>query len=295
MRTVVSVARETVELVHKDNIKQFLFAVVDHPLELGTIGCFGRHNSRTSRKPNTYLIDRYGLGNGWRFGFSSIEKDGLRTTLHCADGSTYVVTSWTGIQANFVSYDLGDKILQESNKNNFNNGDFDAHYTLTYADGKCEYFSSTGKLIGIQDRFGNTITLRYNEYIGVITITDTLNREVIISQKEWADKTGHTVTVALPDGKKLTYEVTNYDSGSALSAYTDAVGNTTHYSYAANSADFNVLERKTEDGDTNIYLTLTTITHPTKAQTKYTYEKSKRNLGTDGQMEVTNYKKSRGK
>lgn len=43
---------------------------------------------------------------------------------------------------------------------------------------------------------------------------------------------------------------------------------------------------KSISGSTNTYVNLTTITHPTQAQTRYTYEVDKSNLGEDGLTEV---------
>ena len=80
------------------------------------------------------------------------------------------------------------------------------------------------------------------------------------------------MTAALPDGITLCYQVDHLGSdrnAKALAAYTDAAGCTTHYSYTVAKAGFDVLE-KTVFAAYNKFLNLTTITHPTQAQSVYT-------------------------
>lgn len=74
-------------------------------------------------------------------------------------------------------------------------------------------------------------------------------------------------------------------AGSFLACYQDAAGNKTHYSYEKSSTNFSI---KTDEAGIcrNTYLNLATITHPTNAQSIYTYEKATRNLGKQGFMEV---------
>ena len=237
----------------------------------------------SSTKPNSYLNKLYGLGQGWSFQFSSIEDVSGTKYLHLSNGSTYEV-NFSGFGSHLKDYPLTDMVL-DNNCTAFQNGSVTSKYRLRYQDGKCEYFSSDGKLIGIQDRFGNSIKFVHSTSNGYpkITITDTLNRTVVISGQSSAN--GHTMTVALPENITLTYRITHEGNLWALASSEDTVGRKTHYSYSKQVATFDSVS-KVIGTTQNVYLNLTTITHPTNAQSVYTYEKAKRNLGKDGLMEV---------
>lgn len=78
----------------------------------------------------------------------------------------------------------------------FQIGEKTSYYRLSYQDGKKEYFDSSGRLMGIQNRFGNTISFSYDPQRGSI-ITDSLGRTILVSG-EYSDS-GHTIfTLILP-------------------------------------------------------------------------------------------------
>ena len=244
---------------------------------------FSYTESTSTTKPNTYFTGLYGLGHGWSLQFSSIETVKSKKYLHLSDGSSYEV-SFSGSGSHLKDYPLTDMVL-DNNCQEFSNGSASSEYRLSFQDGRREYFSSDGKLIGIQNRYGDQITLVHSVQNGYphIVITDTLGREVVISGQSSAE--GHTMTVSLPDGGSLCYEVTHDGDARALASYTDAVGSTTHFSYTKQSAGFSVTSKYTNAASTT-YLNLTTVTHPTNAQSVYTYETAKRNLGSSGLMQV---------
>ena len=245
------------------------------------------YDANSITKPNNYFQKLYGLGCGWNLTFSSIETVDGKKYLHLSTGKVYEINTQfdaSNPQLTLKDYPLADLKLTETGVH-FSNGSESAKYCLTYQDGKREYFNADGKLIGIQDRYENTITLVHTRKNGYphIAITDTLGRETVISGM--STETGHSMTIQLPDGKTLTYELLEQNNSCVLASYLDVVGNKTSYSYTKSSASFNVMTGEASEGR-NTYLNLTTVTHPTNAQSIYTYEKTKRNLGEKGTMEV---------
>lgn len=111
----------------------------------------------SSTKYNNYLNGLYGLGHGWSFRFSSIENDANKQYLHTEDGSTYEI-DFSASGSHLKDYSLLDMVL-DNDYTAFYNDAVSSKYRLRYQNGKCEYFSDDGKLIGIQDRYGNTIKL----------------------------------------------------------------------------------------------------------------------------------------
>lgn len=141
---------------------------------------------------NNYSLNQYGLGQGWRLGFSGIETytSGLygniqdpMTTKQClitSDGRKYQIKFTSDDDdSNLVDYKLNDMRL-ENTGNNYTG----ASYTLFHKDGKKEYFDANGRNIAIVDRYGNAITLGYtvsNNVVLAINITDSVGNNVIYS------------------------------------------------------------------------------------------------------------------
>jgi RHS repeat-associated protein len=145
----------------------------------------------------SYSVDEYGLGNGWRLGFSAIESYQAGyidnpvngKMLITADGRRYEISGSIGTdtsaqKSNLVDYDLLDMRIFKSG-----NGYTNAVYSLFHKDGKIEYFNAEGRNIAVVDRFGNAITLAYTykdttkKVVTRIDITDTLGN-VIVYQKQ---------------------------------------------------------------------------------------------------------------
>ena len=134
-----------------------------------------------------YTVNEFGLGHGWRLGFSAIENyfsgfnNPIKQRLITSDGRKYNIffTSTVG-DSNLEEYTLTDIRLE-----NTGNGYPGAAYTLFHSDGKKEYFDAKGRNIAIVDRFGNEITLEYTfadtnqRIVSQIRIVDTLNNIVI--------------------------------------------------------------------------------------------------------------------
>lgn len=235
---------------------------------------------------NTYLNDLYGLGTGWSFMFSSIDASDVNNkVLYLADGREFEIsiTSAAG-DSNLKNYTLSDLRLEQES-GGYSNGVVSSYYTLYYKDGEKEYFSSDGKLIGIRDRYGNTIKFVNDTLNGLprITITDTLGRVTTISSSAVISG-ARTVTVALPNSVNLKYTVSTITSPitySSLTAYADPMGVSTNYTYTVSAAGFDAYSKGTSAA-TIYYMNLTRIQHPTGASSEFTYEPVQQNLGFDG-------------
>ncbi|WCT56191.1 hypothetical protein PQ456_01290 [Paenibacillus kyungheensis] len=139
----------------------------------------------------SFSYARNDLGMGWSFQFPSIEGADIngnssRMVYHSSNGASYV--------AHFMSNSYVD-IKAESGthlrfvldpERAFTNGQYKSYYYVEHIDGKKEYFSAEGMLIGETDRYGNTIKYNYQSrtvngdspgYV-LSSITDTLGRKV---------------------------------------------------------------------------------------------------------------------
>ena len=126
---------------------------------------------------STYLLDRYNLGMGWGFSFPSVQieteyipqeivdtyyyEEESELYYHSGNGEVYQVqfTSDT-TDSNLKGYYNKD-IQFNRNDNAYSNGQVTSYYSLTLADKTKQYFAEDGRLIGIVDRFGNTIKFEH--------------------------------------------------------------------------------------------------------------------------------------
>ena len=243
----------------------------------------GPHYYATT-EPNTYLTNLYGLGHGWGFRFSYISTGGVYPgRLHLADGRSYEL-DFSDHASHLKNYPRRD-LLIEYDYAGYRKDGKGAKYRLSYQDGKREYFDSYGRLVEIQNRYGDSIRFSYGTRSEnhSITITDSLGRQILITRTD--SETGHIVTVALPDDVTLQYEVLDDGDAMALASYIDPVGNMIRYSYTKEAAGFDGFKKSTK-ANSYTCLNLTTITHPTQAQSVYSYAKVKRNFGKLGLMEA---------
>lgn len=140
-------------------------------------------------KKYNYLISRYDLGLGWSFQFPSVQLADGYIYYHDGQGAVYRV-DFNGSDSlsnytHLVGYQ-GKDIQFIQDNGTFSNSLTSSAYYLQYSDKKREYFASDGRLLGIVDRFGNTIKFEHIDrltYDGqtnkvISTITDSLGRVV---------------------------------------------------------------------------------------------------------------------
>ena len=158
----------------------------------------------SNEKTSSFYEDRYNLGIGMRFSFPMLEvrenKDGTNNIfLHAESGDVYRIKHpvlLDGIETYLPEgQTILDVMIRESNE--FSNGQSDgtSKYVMLKKDGKKTYFAADGRVLGIVDRYGNTITFKYDTLTYSIdgtsitkrlisSIVDTVGREVKIEYKE---------------------------------------------------------------------------------------------------------------
>lgn len=134
---------------------------------------------------STYLLDRYNLGMGWGFSFPSVQieteyipqevvdtyyyDEETELYYHSGNGEVYkVVFTSDTTDSNLEGYYKKD-IQFNKNDKGYSNGQVTSYYSMTLADKTKQYFAEDGRLIGIVDRFGNTIKFEH-------TLSDITNR-----------------------------------------------------------------------------------------------------------------------
>ncbi|SDW76863.1 RHS repeat-associated core domain-containing protein [Paenibacillus sp. CF384] len=187
-------------------------------------------------KKFNYLNSRYDLGVGWSFQFPSIQvADGGYLYYHRGDGAVYRIDFEASDAVAGVTHLLGyegkNLRLNQDTQGLFNNGQAQSAYYLEYANKKREYFATDGRLLGIVDRYGNTITFQHvdrQEYDGqtykvISSITDSVGRVVSFTYDSKLQMTGTfdgeniTVTVKDPSGNQI--ETVVYTKWRASSTY----------------------------------------------------------------------------
>jgi YD repeat-containing protein len=196
---------------------------------------------------------RYNLGCGWRFSFPTIENrqnsDGSTYKyLHTESGDIYRMIGPTLVN-NINTYTLENhpvkdiEIKENSTFSSYGTNVSGARYTMTSKyvitekNGKKTYFDPDGRILGIVDRYNNTIRFEYINFVynlseGAITkvliskIIDTVGREVSVEYKENPNFTvkdydpntntasgdleyNFQVIISLPNGKKIVYDKGN--------------------------------------------------------------------------------------
>ncbi len=237
---------------------------------------------------STYNEHHNGLGSGWELGFSSLEIDGSDKYLHLSNGEIYKVniTSTVG-DSNLDKYLLSD-IRFENDSGSYSNRVKTSQYALIHKDGLKEYFADDGRLLGLQDRFGNSIKFEHSmidEFPVITRITDTVGRTVEIAYQ--TTENGKEVTVTAPDASVIRYilePIPGCTGEYRLSKKIDSLNRETDFSYDVDSCQFTFFAKEGRDTE-NKYANLTEIHYPSGAYSKYTYEKTVGNMGNQGSTE----------
>ncbi|CAG7658638.1 RHS repeat-associated core domain-containing protein [Paenibacillus allorhizosphaerae] len=158
---------------------------------------------KSDPKTSSFYEDRYNMGIGMRFSFPSIEvrknDDGTsHNFLHTDSGDVYRLQN-AMVDGKSVylleGQTIKDVIVKETTE--YSNGQTDgtSKLVMTGKDGKKTYFAEDGRLLGIVDRYGNTIKFEYSTLTYTIdgqdiskrllsSITDTIGRVITIEYKE---------------------------------------------------------------------------------------------------------------
>ena len=151
----------------------------------------------------SFYEDRYDIGIGMRFSFPAIEvrKNSDNSSylfLHTESGDVYRLRAYLQDDKTIYLPDgqtVKDVTVEESNAYTNGQSDGTSKYVMSGKDGKKTYFSEDGRVLGIVDRYGNTIKFEYvtqNYTIDgtartkklISRITDTVGRVITIDYNE---------------------------------------------------------------------------------------------------------------
>jgi len=184
---------------------------------------------------SSFYEDRYNIGIGMRFSFPQMEirknDDGTNHKfLHTESGDIYrLKEEEKDAQKVYLpeGQTIKDVVVRENS--GFHNGQSDgtSKYVMDGKDGKQTFFAEDGRLIGIRDRYGNTITFEYTELSYTVDgqtikkklmsrIIDTIGRVVRLEYKEDATFRVGPITnenYSAADSWKASQNPNNTDSG----------------------------------------------------------------------------------
>lgn len=152
------------------------------------------------------------LGRGWTFGFEgTVIYKGNSVEVSLPNGSSHVFNLKDG------------KYVGEGTRSSYIKNINEVDILTTEDQYKYGFDSSTHKMIYMEDKHGNRITLSYSNN-RLVTITDTVGRKYSLTYNE----KNLLSDVTDPAGRKVTYQ---YDSNNLLSKVTDPQGGTLTYEY----------------------------------------------------------------
>ncbi|MFC3800977.1 RHS repeat domain-containing protein [Cohnella sp. GCM10012308] len=263
-----------------------------------------------TRKKN-YLISRYDLGVGWSFRFPSVQiEEGGYKYYHDGEGGVYQVDYQLTGDAELYTHLKGyqGKDVQFLSGGSFSNGAETSAYYLEYASKKREYFAADGKLLGIVDRYGNTIKFQYTTrtlYDGqphalIASIEDTIGRKVIFSYENTLQTTGtfngEKITLTVKDASNADVQEISYLKGRSddtrgsmpdghspmLTQFKNQEGQITSFeNQFMNGLLFNYNSKSLSGAINNYFILLSKIIFP-NSQTTYNYDVATHNLGEWG-------------
>ncbi|MEK3795064.1 restriction endonuclease fold toxin [Paenibacillus sp. FSL R7-0204] len=187
-------------------------------------------------KTSSFYEDRYNLGMGMRFSFPNIEvkvnSDGSsHKFLHTDSGDVYRLKP-ANLDGAYVFLPEGqtvkDVVVRETAAYQNGQADGTSKYVMTGKDGKNTYFAEDGRILGIVDRYGNTINFQYESlsyYMDghsinkklISKITDSVGRDTTIEYKEDFNYTVGPISIDSPVNANNYYNASqspnNTDSG----------------------------------------------------------------------------------
>lgn len=282
------------------------------------------YNNSGDLKKYNYLTSRYDLGQGWSFQFPSVQHaDGGYMYYHTGDGTIYRVDfSSTGTSDSYthlIGYQGKDiQFIKETGAGAFSNGQTTSQYYLEYTSKKREYFAADGRLLGIVDRYGNTITFSHKDrttYDGKVnkmisSITDTIGRKVVFEYETTLQNDtgaifpGEKIIVTVQDLAGAYVQSVSYDKRRySLSLNGEPDGYAPYLKYITNqngeesqdflyeskSGRFSYFSKSYDKGRSSFYL-LTTV-NGKRAISQFEFELVTRNFGSSGICEDFRYTK----
>lgn len=282
-------------------------------------GYMRHYNSSGGSKKYNYLISRYDLGQGWSFRFPSVQLTDGYTYYHTGEGAIYRVDfTATGASESFthlLGYQGKDIQFSIDTQESFNNGQATSSFYLEYDSKKREYFAADGRLLGIVDRYGNTLTFQHQDrvtYDGqtnkvISSIKDSVGRTVnfsyttnlqTVTDDDFSSASGEKITVTVDDPSGNFVESVVYTKwrqkmiinelpdGYApfLRSIQNQNSDYTYFNYETKAGRFNHQFKSYENSSANSSTVFTLLKEISSDRTKinYLYELTNRNLGPLG-------------
>lgn len=275
------------------------------------------YNYSGSLKKYNYLISRYDLGLGWSFRFPSVQLADGYTYYHTGEGPIYRVdfaaSGAADSYTHLIGYQGKDVQFNSDPQGIFHNGQASSAYYLEYASKKREYFAADGRLLGIVDRYGNSLTFQHEDrvtYDGqtnkvISSITDSIGRTITFSyttnlqtatDEEFNNMNGEKIIITVKDSsgnfvESITYTKwrvkTNWNGvPDGYVPYLWSIQNqkseyTNKFYYETKHGRFDHRYKSYEYSGNNSYLMLNRI-NGIRSESKYQYELIDRNLGPYG-------------
>ncbi len=209
------------------------------------------------------------LGTGW--------TDSLSASLNPQGGTVYL-TSENGQQAYFTQQPDGSyaggagvysRLVQKG-----------SGWTLTRRDRSQLNFDSTGRLLSMQDRNGQGLTLSYDSSGQLASVTDSAGRTVTFSYTQ-----GLLSSIALPLLRTISYA---YNTAGQLTSVTDPAGDVTKYTYDASGQLASIVDANGHTVVQNTYNTEGQVVSQTNAMAQ------KSSFAYDTTNHITTFTDARG-
>ena len=255
--------------------------------------------------------DRMGWGLGWSLGMSYVDPSGPNgVTVYTAAGGSYSVASdgTTTFPSGLQDYVLDDISFAQVTDDEQLPARPPAvpdpvtyEFTLTYDDGRIDYFDPNGNLVARVDRFGNRIDLQYqstglNQWQPT-AIIDAYGLTTTFSYVQ--NDQNSTVTVSSPkrsDGRTETSVITlgaGPNNDTTVDSITDPVGRTTSFQsqLVGNNNDQEFLDQITTQGGAQSQVTYAEndYTDANNDTIALLYASSLAVTGPDGPLNATRY------
>jgi len=158
------------------------------------------------------------LGFGWRSNFDiTLAEQPDSSVLEINEKGVYTLYKW----------DTYGGYISPAGKYSVLTKNSDGTFQLVEKQGRNLYFDTKGRLVKIEGRNGNVITIFRNSNGRIVEVTDPAGRKLLFTN----DTQGRVTQITDPANRTFKYE---YDSNGNLVKVTDPLNNITTYQYDAN-------------------------------------------------------------
>lgn len=256
----------------------------------------------------TFNEKYFDIGVGWAFDFPALEfRADTHPVIHYGSKGTFFTENYYSAEDGYKiqNYKLDDfKVFMDSGS--FNSGQYTSEYKLVEYTGKTYYFNAEGYLIGITDKYDNTIKFQYTtkgliyrgDNLYLSKVIDSVNREINFAYDN--NLQNPSVTVSVNDGtitKTIEYKLKDIQSEHTssdlvdgqyiLDKVIDCGDQVADYDYEYKYLKYNHFNINESPSDTAmIYATVSDITYQSGATTQFITSTYKKFFGLFGYTEM---------